>query len=68
MQQTAEALDALISALNRRTDGLTGRQFEYMVSPSMADAFVRGWLALGRNAQDIPIEWQDLANAFAEMK
>jgi hypothetical protein len=62
-----DALDALISAVDRRTNGLTGRQFENMVSPAMADAFVKGWIALGRNSDDIPGEWRELADTFAEL-
>ncbi len=67
MHDVTEALDALITALERRTRGLTGRQFENTVSPLMADSFVKGWLALGREALDIPGEWQDMAGRFAEL-
>lgn len=67
MSDTTKALEALIVALERRTDGLTGRQFERMVSPAMADAFVKGWLALNRNPDDIPGDWQDAADTFAEI-
>ena len=35
--------------------------------PLMADAFVKGWLALGRDRLDIPGEWQDMADSFAEL-
>ena len=65
--KTEKALDALITALERRTNGLTGRQFENMVSPRMGAAFVQGWLALGRNPADIPGEWQDMADSLNEL-
>lgn len=61
------ALTALVSALERRTNGVTGRQFDNMVSPAMADAFVRAWNALGRNRLDIPGEWQDMADTFLDI-
>ena len=64
---STEALTALINALERRTRGLTGRQFENMISPAMADAFVTGWVALGRNRLEIPGEWQDMADSFSEL-
>ena len=64
MFDITEALEGLITALERRTRGLTGRQFENTVSPLMADSFVKGWLALGRDRLEIPGEWQDMANSF----
>lgn len=65
--KTEKALDALITALERRTNGMTGRQFENMVSPGMGAAFVQGWIALGRNPEDIPGGWQDMADCFAKL-
>lgn len=67
MNDPIKALDALITALERRTDGMTGRQFQNAVSPRMADAFVQGWLALGRNEYDLPGDWQDMADTYAEI-
>lgn len=61
------ALELLVTALERRTHGLTGRQFENMISPAVADAFVKSWDALGRPADDIPGEWLDLADTFANL-
>jgi hypothetical protein len=65
--KTEEALAALVTALERRTNGMTGRQFENMVSPAMGAAFVQGWTALGRNPDDIPGEWQDMADSFLRL-
>ena len=65
--KTETALDALITSLERRTNGMTGRQFENMVSPAMGIAFVHGWIALGRNPDDIPGEWQDMADSYNEL-
>jgi hypothetical protein len=65
--KTEKALDALVTALERRTNGMTGRQFENMVSPAMGAAFVQGWIALDRNPDDIPGEWQDMADIFNEL-
>jgi hypothetical protein len=62
-----EALDLLVSALERRTRGVLPRQFANMVSPAMADAFVKAWAALDRNPHDIPAEWQEMADSYAEM-
>lgn len=62
-----KALEALIDALERRTNGMTGRQFENAVSPAMAGAFVKGWIAIGRNEDDIPGNWLDLADTYAEI-
>lgn len=64
---TATALADLLLALERRTRGITGRQFENSVSPAMGDAFVKAWLALGRDAADIPAEWQDMADSYGEI-
>lgn len=67
MHDVTKALDALITALDRRTNGMTGRQFENAVSPAMGVAFVNGWLALGRNRDDIPGDWQDMADSYSEL-
>jgi hypothetical protein len=67
MDNTHAALEALVTALERRTAGLTGSQFERMVSPALGGAFVDGWLALGRNPDDIPGEWQDMADELAKL-
>lgn len=66
MEKTEAALRDLISALDRRTRGLTGRQFENMISPGIAAAFVAGWLAIGNNPADIPGEWEDMADGFGD--
>ena len=65
--KTEEALAALVEALERRTNGLTGRQFENMVSPAMGIAFVNAWVALGRDRDEIPGAWQDMADSYAEL-
>lgn len=65
MSEAEEALEYLIVSLERRYRGTTAKQFERSVSPAMADAFVRGWIAVGRNRLDIPSEWQGLADSFA---
>ncbi len=67
MGDVIAALDALLTALDRRTRGLTARQFEHTVSPAMGSAFVKGWLAVGREPLDIPGEWQDMADSFEEI-
>jgi hypothetical protein len=64
MPDTTKALDDLVTALDKRTQGMTGRQFENAVSPRIAKAFVEAWIALGRNGDDIPDEWLDLADTF----
>jgi hypothetical protein len=67
MKDAKSALDALVNALDRRTQGLLGTQFERMVSPAMGEAFVDAWLALGRNPDDIPGNWQDMADEAAKL-
>jgi hypothetical protein len=60
-------LAALVDALERRTRGETGRRFENIVSPAMAGAFVKAWLALGRDPIDIPSEWRDMADTLLDI-
>ena len=62
-----DALEALVDALLRRTKGMTGRQFENFASPAMGVALVKAWAALGRNPDDIPGEWQDMADSYLRL-
>ena len=67
MKDAATALRDLVDALDRRTRGLTGRQFESMVSPAMGAAYVNAWHTLGLNGDDIPAEWQGMADSYNDL-
>jgi hypothetical protein len=62
-----EALAALVDAIDRRTRGCSGRQFENIVSPAMADAFLSAWRALGRDHETLSPEWHDMAATYADI-
>lgn len=67
MDDFRDELTGLIDALERRVSGMTQRQFENAVSPAIAHAFVSGWVAIGRRVEDIPEQWRDMANIYAEL-